>query len=132
MLKNGQNLSFVIHILKVAHRHQNTPTVQFSAIYDNFWGFYADFCVSDFFKFSQLFWAPAELLLIPTVTQLAVVWKILNLGLQKFDNLYINGMERLKNNFYCYTFLYNDLIGLKLPGSKWPPARFKSLEKTSL
>ena len=95
MLKNGQNLSFVIHILKVAHRHWNTPTVQFSAIYDNFWGFYADFCVSDFFKFSQLFWAPAELLLIPTVTQLAVVWKILNIGLQKFDNLYINGMGRL-------------------------------------
>ena len=95
MLKKGQNLRFVIHILKVAYRHQNTSTVKFLAIYNIFWGFYADFCVSDFFKFSQLFWAPTELLLIPTVTQLAVIWKILNIGLQKFDNLYINGMGRL-------------------------------------
>ena len=95
MIKKGQNLRFVIIILKEAHRHQNAPTVQFSAIYDIFLGFYANFCVSDFFKFSQLFWAPADLLLIPTVTQLAVVWKILNLGLHKFDNLYTNGMGRL-------------------------------------
>ena len=95
MSKKGQNLRFVVYILKVAHRHQNTPSVQFSAIYDNVWGFYADFCVSDFFKFSQLFWAPAQLLLIPTVTQMAVVWKVLNIGLQKFDNLFLDGMGRI-------------------------------------
>ena len=95
LVKKGQNLRFFIKILKIAHKHLNTTTIQFSAICDIFWGFYVDFCVSDFFKFSQLFWAPADLLLIPTVTQLAVVWKILNIGLQKFDNLYINGMGRL-------------------------------------
>ena len=94
MSKKGQNLRFVIYILKVAHRHWNTSSVQFLAVYHIFWGFYANFCVSDFSKFSQLFWASAQLLSIPTVTQLAVVWKILNLGLQKFDNLYINGMGR--------------------------------------
>ena len=95
MSKKGQNLKFVINNLKAAHRHWNAPSVQFSAIYDIFWGFYADFRVSDFFKFSQLFWAPAQLLIIPTVTQLAVVWKILNTGLQKFKNFFINAMGRL-------------------------------------
>jgi len=31
MSKKDQNLRIVIHIFKVAHRHQNTPTVIFSA-----------------------------------------------------------------------------------------------------
>ena len=51
MSKKGQNLGFVIYILKVAQRHSNTPSVQFLAVYHIFKGFYANFCVSDNLKF---------------------------------------------------------------------------------